>query len=60
MDGGCYKKNGYYYCGYDSEDQVIGRCKVVKSDTAFLFLGFAACLGAAAVSFIAHKRGHSI
>ena len=60
MLGGCHKSKGYEYCGYDDYDQVVGRCKVVKSDTAFLFIGFVACLGAAAVRFLAHKRGRSV
>jgi hypothetical protein len=38
----------------------LDRCKIVKSDTALLFLGFAACVGAAAVCYLAHKRGHSV
>jgi hypothetical protein len=39
---------------------VLQRCSVIKSDTAFLFIAFIACLGAAAVCLIAHKRGHSV
>lgn len=44
----------------DGAGAIIGRCKVIKSDTAFLFMGFAACVGAAAVCYLAHKRGRSI
>lgn len=60
LNGGCVKRKGIPYCGYDSLDELSGRCKVVEADAAFLFLGFAACLGAAVVCFLAHKRGTTL
>ena len=48
------------YCGFHDWAELRGRCKFVKSDTAFLFFGFAACVGAAAICFLAHKRGRSV
>jgi hypothetical protein len=60
LNGGCVTMKGVPYCGYDNLEQLAGRCKVVEADTAFLFFGFAACVGAAVVCFLAHKRGSTI
>ena len=48
------------FCGIEDWDEAEAHCKVIKSDTAFLFLGFAACVGAAVLCFLAHKRGRSV
>jgi hypothetical protein len=59
LNGGCMTKKGTPYCGYEF-DELPGRCKVVEADTAFLFFGFAACVGAAVLCFLAHKRGSTV
>jgi hypothetical protein len=55
---------GNEYCGIEYENDpvaaTLGRCKIIKSDSAFLFLRFVACAGAAAVCYLAHKRGRSV
>lgn len=64
LSGGCKKYKGENYCGIFYEDNlhtaVVRRCEIIKSDAAFLFLGFAACVGVAFIFYLAHKRGHSI
>lgn len=44
----------------DGWEQVAGRCRTVEADAAFLFLGFVACVAAAALCFMAQKRGRAV
>jgi hypothetical protein len=60
LNGGCMTKKGTPYCGYDGLEEISARCKVVEADAAFLLLGFVACVGAAVVCFLAHKRGSTV
>ncbi|KAK3075044.1 hypothetical protein LTR53_002015 [Teratosphaeriaceae sp. CCFEE 6253] len=59
LNGGCHGKNDNKVCGIPEENWkgvLEGRCKTVYADTVFLFFGFAACVAAAALCFIASRR----
>lgn len=60
LNGGCVKTKRGPACGYVDLEEIAGRCKVLEADSAFLFLGFGACVGAAVLCFLAHKRGSTV
>lgn len=48
INGGCAKfKGSPDICGFSDFSQLVGRCRTVEADAAFLFLGFIASLVAA-------------
>lgn len=60
MNGGCHKVKGQTLCAYENDNTIEGRCRMVEADTAFLFLGCIASIGAAVLCFIASRRGGSV
>ena len=60
LNGGCVNTKSGPRCSWNNLEEIAGRCKVVEADTAFLFFGFAAFVGAAVLSFLAQKRGKTV
>nr|POE49151.1 hypothetical protein CFP56_32301 [Quercus suber] len=65
MNGGCRGKGDDETCGFaadadstaDALSTLLSHCHTVEADTAFLFLGFVACIGAAVLCLMAGRRG---
>lgn len=58
INGGCVSTRSQgTICAYEGEDEINGRCHMARADTVFLFLGCAACVGAAALCLLQMKRG---
>jgi len=60
LNGGCVNTKSGPRCAWNSLEEISGRCKVVEADSAFLLLGFAACVGAAVLCFLAQRRGKTV
>lgn len=61
INGGCFdRQDGHcIQTAYEFKD-IRAHCRAVEADAAFLFLGFLACVAAAVLAFIAHRRGGSM
>lgn len=56
INGGCRKKDGDSYCGFDEYSDLEGRCHIASANAAFLFLGFLAALAAAILCWLAVRK----
>nr|POF04597.1 hypothetical protein CFP56_56078 [Quercus suber] len=65
MNGGCKGKGDNQVCGIAKDantakealSHLESHCRTIEADTVFLFLGFIACVGAAALCFMGSRRG---
>ncbi|KAJ5198527.1 uncharacterized protein N7498_007644 [Penicillium cinerascens] len=56
LNGGCWSDNqGDKGCWW-GKDELHSRCVSAEADTAFMFLGFIACIGALIGSFLSGRR----
>lgn len=58
LDGGCVTvNNGDTSCWWALDNSKLhSRCVSAQADTAFMFLGFIACVGALIASFLSGRR----
>lgn len=58
LDGGCVTDNhGQTGCYWEYDNSKLhSRCVSAQADTAFMFLGFIACVGALIASFLSGRR----
>lgn len=59
LNGGCVTFDGRDMCGYVSSDSygtLQARCRESTADSAFMFFGFAVCVGAVVAAFFSKGR----